>query len=242
MKSVNVPRIGLRYWAILCLASIAGCNSGDFVAFYLHFGTWRGLAPLALLLALLVWGEARSRWRSEFWYWAAILVIRTAATNFADLSTHTLRLPYPWVIVGFETLLVLTVLPVPARAEGVAGTQTPPTGGFYWLSMMVAGALGTAIGDCVEDYFHLGSGLGTLALLPPLLLVWAAGMPSGWRPKAAYWFAVVMIRAAGTAAGDYLGFSGLGMPIQWATLASVGVMALAIAVWPRGDRAAAAVG
>ena len=52
MHGGGVPSIGARYWVAISLASIAGCNLGDFVSLYLHLGHWRGLLPLAVLLGV----------------------------------------------------------------------------------------------------------------------------------------------------------------------------------------------
>ncbi len=80
----SIPVIGQRYWSALCLASIFGCNLGDFFAADLRLGHWRGLPVLAAALTLILLAERRVRRRSEAWYWLAIVVIRTAATNLAD--------------------------------------------------------------------------------------------------------------------------------------------------------------
>ena len=51
MQPRHLPRLGLRFWAALCLASIFGANMGDFFAHDLGLGHVRGLPFLALALA-----------------------------------------------------------------------------------------------------------------------------------------------------------------------------------------------
>jgi uncharacterized membrane-anchored protein len=46
------------------------------------------------LFLLVLWAERRTRIPTEAYYWLAIIVLRTAATNLADLSTHDLKLGY----------------------------------------------------------------------------------------------------------------------------------------------------
>ena len=39
-------------------------------------------------------------------------MIRTAATNLADLATNTFNIEFPWVIAILEVLQMLVVLPL----------------------------------------------------------------------------------------------------------------------------------
>jgi uncharacterized membrane-anchored protein len=228
MRPDSVPAIGVRYWIVISLASIAGCNTGDFVAGYLHLGHWHGLLPLAIVFALLAFGERQSSRASEAWYWAVIIVIRTAATNLADLADDNFNIEFSWTIAVLEVLQVLAVLQLAPRLAptGSAGAVRPVVDGWYWASMLVAGTLGTAIGDCAAREFKLGAGYATLVLTPVLLAVLAIGNRSNWS-KASYWFAIVAVRAAGTTAGDFLAFrTGLGLAACTACTCTVFVATL----------------
>ena len=230
MSPASVPAVDARYWVAISLASVAGCNMGDLVSLYLHLGHWLGLIPLAALFAALIFGQRRARRPSEAWYWAAILTLRTAATNLADLATHTFGLEYAWVIAALEALQVLAVLRVAPRPPG---GRRPVVDGWYWAAMLTAGTLGTAIGDGVAESLRLGTGVGTLALSAALLAVLALGARGGWRTRAAYWLAIVAVRSAGTTAGDFIAYHdggvglGWGLPLSTAvtTAAFVGVLA-----------------
>jgi uncharacterized membrane-anchored protein len=116
------------------------------------------------------------------------IVLRTAATNLADLATHTLRLPYPWVIAALALTQVLVILPVLPRlpAPNGPGPGRPAVEGWYWASLLNAGTLGTALGDGVAEDLRLGTGWGTLALAAITLAVIALGARSHWRTKAGY--------------------------------------------------------
>jgi len=230
LRPASTPVVDARYWVAISLASIAGCNMGDLVSLYLHVGHWLGLIPLAALFAGLILAERRARRGGEAWYWAAILALRTAATNLADLATHTFGLEYAWVIAALEALQALTVLAVtPRPPEG----RRPIVDGWYWAAMLTAGTLGTAIGDGVAESLGLGTGWGTLVLTAALLAILALGAPGAWRTRAAYWFAIVAVRSAGTTAGDFLAYHdggvglGWGLPLSTAltTAAFVGVLA-----------------
>jgi hypothetical protein len=214
MQLANNPTLGPRFWTAIIVASVFGANLGDFASHVLHLGHVRGLPVLAVLLAGVLVAERRGPWRGEAWYWAAIVIVRTAATNLADLATHDLHLAYPRVIAGLAVLMVLLARRGGRRAS--AGGP-PATDGWYWATMLTAGTLGTAIGDFTSDDLGIGSGLGTVVLGAILASVLGWASRSRWSTRLAYWGCIVAVRSAGTTAGDFCAFGhglGLGLPLS----------------------------
>jgi uncharacterized membrane-anchored protein len=208
MRGANVPAVDGRYWSAITLASIFGCNLGDCLSFYVHWNHWIGLAPLAAIFAALLFGARRSTHATQAWYWAVVIVLRAAATNLADLATHTFEWPYLRVILGLiviQAVVVWRVWPRPILPEGEPSGR-PVTTGWYWISLLTAGTLGTAIGDWSAEALHLGTGYAMLVLGAIFAVVLALGKQSRWTTKFAYWSAIIAVRAAGTTAGDWLAF------------------------------------
>ncbi len=194
-----MPAIGPRYWAALCLASVFGCNLGDLFSSGFRLGHWRGLPVLACAFALALAAERRSRRPSEAWYWLAIIIVRTAATNLADLVVHDLRLPCPLAAAALAVLLAGLAAGSQARA-GRDGL--PAANGWFWAAMLAAGTLGTAAGD------FLAHGLGLAVATGATAAVAAAALALRRAPALAqamtFWLAVAAIRTWGTNAGDWL--------------------------------------
>ena len=105
MQPIHLPTAGARYWAALCIASIFGANMGDFFARNIGLGHVDGLPFLALALAVVIIVERFDRLQHQWYYWTAIIIVRTAATNFADFASGDLKLPRIWVIGALTTLL-----------------------------------------------------------------------------------------------------------------------------------------
>src|SRR5262249_19313582 len=164
MSPKNLPAIDARYWTAILAASMCGANTGDFASRILGLGHTRGLLPLALIFLLIVWAETRSKVATEAYYWLAIIVLRTAATNLADLGTHDLKLGYMLCMAGLVGLMVVMLLIDRARGVapvGIAGADgrwrtLPATDMSYWITMLAAGTLGTAAGDWVAEETPLG--------------------------------------------------------------------------------------
>ena len=236
MKTIHLPTLGPAYWAIISVASVFGANLGDFVSHDLHGGHWRGLLPLLLILLGILAAERRSTRPTTLFYWLAIIAVRTAATNLADLFTHDFHLPYPWAVAGMAVLLAATVL---AAGRGTTGTSgLPQPGGLYWLGMLLAGTLGTAIGDGTADEIGLGVLQGSLVLGLITAGLFGLRTRAATAVAATYWITVVGVRAAGTTLGD---LSAHNLGLEWSTLASLVVFCGLLAVLGAGRTASPAM-
>jgi uncharacterized membrane-anchored protein len=210
MQQYHVPLLGLRYWVALCLASVFGANMGDFFAHNLGLGHVGGLPFLAIALAVVFVLERFDRTAHEAFYWLAIVVVRTAATNLADFFSGDLRLPRPWVMAGLAVLLALSVAAAWQLSWRDAANKADAQSNLlradygYWLAMLIAGTLGTVMGDFFSHDLHLGNAVASLvlsALLAPFLVLGARQLL--WSLPL-YWTTIVMVRAAGTTVGDLL--------------------------------------
>jgi uncharacterized membrane-anchored protein len=240
MRYANVPAVDARYWTAITLASIFGCNLGDCLSFYAHWNHWIGLGPLAVIFVALLFGERQSAFTTQAWYWTIVIVLRAAATNLADLATHTFEWPYPRVILGLAVIQALVVCPVLPRLISAGNNRTgrPATNGWYWLSLLTAGTLGTAIGDWTAEELHLGTGYGTLVLGAIFAVVLAMGSRLRWTTKAAYWLPIIAVRSAGTTAGDWLAFrddpglsNGLHLGLPFSTALTCALFVATLVVW-----------
>jgi uncharacterized membrane-anchored protein len=124
MQQIHLPTLGARYWAALCLASIFGANMGDFFARNLGLGHVAGLPFLALALAIVIASERFDRSVHQVYYWTAIIIVRTGATNFADFACGDMKLPRGLVIIGLAVALVVALLPAGDSPGGGGQAKT----------------------------------------------------------------------------------------------------------------------
>ena len=198
----SVPAIDARYWTALTLASIFGANMGDFVSHNLHLGHIQGVPYLVVAFALIMLAAGLSRTEWEGWYWLAIVTLRTVATNLADLAAHddkfgTLPVCAIVLILMAATLLIRRIV-----APDPVGVGVPRTDAGYWLAMLSAGTLGTALGDGLADAISLP--IATLVSAVAMALALALRVRPMVGLVVAYWLAVVAIRTVGTNVGDML--------------------------------------
>lgn len=200
----NLPKINANYWMALVAASIFGTNTGDFVAGYLHIGHLAGLPYLALLFGATLLLARRARHSPALHFWAAIITMRTAATNVGD-AFHDFRVPYSVSVSIVLVAFAASVLLYRGVSGNSGGEGTVRVNSAYWLAMMLAGVLGTVGGDCAS--FRIGlTPAGTTCVFGVLIAVSISFFRKRGNLLNAvpYWATVALIRTAGTGAGDAL--------------------------------------
>lgn len=241
MQDRHVPYLAPHYWVVLSIASVAGANTGDFVSQYLGIGHVRGLPVLVLVFAAILAAERREFLLHTTWYWLAVLAIRTASTNIADFLTVDLHLGRPATLVGLA-LTLFAIFPM-ARSEArllmssvlmarPPGRARPVTDAGYWSALIVAGTLGTVLGDWCSTGLGLGGLYASLLLVVVSALVFALHATSWISRLRLYWVTIVLLLATGTTLADLLVRDPrLHLGLLLSTALSVGAMAIAVWWW-----------
>ena len=262
MQKIHLPKIDAKYWAALIIASILGANTGDFLAGPLGLGNYSGLPIIAVIIIVLFVVEKFDRWKHPAYFWATVVLVRTMATNIGDISSDNLHLARPLTILGILVLMGITVFfwAKYNRKHLIDTSNSLSSLPVYWWALLLAGVLGTVIGDfCSYNLPNLLAGKGLETHWIPgagdedgpigfnLNNLWAAlicGVPVAFllyfgskhgkvTHLAYYWTIVVLIRSAGTAAGDFFAHSPIGLPTS---LAVSGVLFVAAILFFPGSR------
>lgn len=215
------------YWFAMLAASAFGTNVGDLWVQALFPDRFTSLASLLAICAASVWYHRRAAASTEAGYWVAIVAMRAAATNLADIITHDLALGY---VLASAVLAVLTLIAARFTDPDLSRSGSPRVDGAYWTAMFIAGVFGTVAGDLIHHNIGLYIASAVLCVaLAALILVRETRAPLS---MLLFWSIVMAERCAGTAVGDALASHravGLGVPI-----ASVCTAALTLAsLWLR---------
>jgi uncharacterized membrane-anchored protein len=209
---------------------------GRFFARNLGLGHVAGLPLLALALAIVIAAERFDRSVHHVYYWTAIIIVRTGATNFADFACGDMKLPRGLVIIGLTAALVAALFASRQFAwrrqsgENKTSDTVLRSDAGYWISMFIAGTIGTVIGDYCSHDLHLGDGGASLLLVPILALVFVIVRNGRFRALPYYWLTIVTVRSAGTAVGDLVaGRTMLGLPLG--TLVTGTLFVVLLVMW-----------
>ncbi len=219
MQTRHRPWIDRRYWSGIIFASIFGTNLGDLYAHDSRLGLGLGLLVLVVLFSVDYWVETKDRAPREIYYWLAIIVIRTGATNIADYLAYRVGIAGPLLVSGLAAIIaMLAWLGRAGRTSSVADPATPvlaETALAYWAAMLAAGVFGTVAGDLCSHLF--GQGPSSLALGSAFVMLLAAAGERAATHVAVYWCVVAVARTSGTCIGDWLAENRmlhLGLPLS----------------------------
>lgn len=242
----KVPEVTILFWVIKLLTTAMGESLSDYLVFsYNPYIVVLGgfLCFLAaLLLQLLV--HKYIPWI----YWLAVLMVAVFGTMAADVTHVVLGVPYA-VSTAVFALALAAVFYLWNRTEGTLSIHTITTHRrefFYWATVLVTFALGTAAGDLAA----YSAGLGFLAAGVVFAAIFA--IPGlgyrflKWNEVSAFWFAYILTRPLGASFADWTGKSPNVGGLGWGdgpVAACLGVL-IVVLVWylavSKKDRSVAA--
>lgn len=207
MQSIHVPKIDARYWAGITMASVFGTNTGDVFAFRSGLGILGGIPILAAIVAVAYILERRDTTKHEAWYWLAIILIRTGATNIADFVCGRRFLGVNRILFSTGLAIFIAVM-VYFQHKKNNKPGIPQTDANYWITMLGAGVFGTAAGDAVIASLGGPEAIGGVYAAVILTSILAALLlfGRGGRIQMLYysWLTICVARTAGTAIADML--------------------------------------
>jgi uncharacterized membrane-anchored protein len=202
----KVPRtIAPSFWGLKVLTTAMGEATSDY--FVNRFDPRAAVVCTAVVFAVVLWWQLRSRTYRTVTYWSAVVMVSVFGTMCADVVHVEFGVPYVVSAIAFALALVV-VFAAWFRVEGTLSIHSIVSTRrelFYWATVTVAFALGTAVGDFTAVVAKLGyfsSGLlfaGLIAL--PALGFWLARMNA----VLMFWIAYVLTRPLGASFADWMG-------------------------------------
>jgi uncharacterized membrane-anchored protein len=202
----KVPEVTIYFWLIKVLCTSVGESFADYINETLGFGlTNTTLAfSAALVLALIV--QFRVRKYIPAVYWLAVVLISVVGTLLTDNLTDGHNVPL-WISSTIFSALLAVVFGIwyfRERTLSIHSIITTPREAFYWLTVLVTFALGTALGDWTVELTGWTPGFSVLlpvGLIAATFIAWRLGAG----PVLTFWIAYILTRPLGANIGDYLG-------------------------------------
>jgi uncharacterized membrane-anchored protein len=201
----KVPEVTIYFWIIKILCTTVGESFADYINETLGFGLTNTTLVFSLaLIATLVVQFRVDRYVPGV-YWLAVVLISVVGTLLTDNLTDGHNVPL-WISSAVFAALLAAVFGIwyaRERTLSIHTIVTTPRESFYWLTVLVTFALGTAVGDWTLEL--TGWSPGTSVLLPlGLILAVLAGWRLGAGPVLSFWLAYILTRPLGANIGDYL--------------------------------------
>ncbi|MCA1719821.1 MAG: hypothetical protein LC779_01490 [Actinobacteria bacterium] len=230
----KVPEVTVYFWIIKVLCTTVGESFADYINETLGFGLANTTIVFSVALALVLAAQFRLRRYVPGVYWLAVVLISVVGTLLTDNLTDGQGAPL-WIstsVFAVALAVVFAVWYVRERTLSIHTIVTTPRESFYWLTVLVTFALGTAAGDWTLEL--TGWSPGAAVLLPGgLILAVLVAWRSGAGPVLSFWLAYILTRPLGANIGDYLGSSrddgGLGLGTFGTTVAFLATILLVVA-------------
>ena len=201
----KVPEITVYFWIIKILTTAMGETTSDFWVSHINpiIAVALGGVGLAIALLLQLWVRRYIAWV----YWLAVVMVAIFGTMIADVIHVALGIPYYVSTTCFMIALAIVFATWYASEKtlSIHSIYTRRRELFYWATVIVTFALGTAVGDLTAVTLHLGyfaSGIMFAILIAlPALAHWLLGL----NEVAAFWIAYILTRPLGASFADWIG-------------------------------------
>ncbi|NBF02856.1 hypothetical protein GV819_11210 [Pseudomonas sp. Fl5BN2] len=216
----KVPEVTLSFWIIKIMSTTVGETCADYLAVDAGLGQAVTSIGMALLLALALFGQLRSRAYTPWIYWLSVVLVSIVGTQITDVLTDKLGISLYVSTAVFAGLLAINFAVWYAIERNLSIRQivTPRRELFYWATVLCTFALGTAAGDLATEALGLGFTLGA-GIFAVLIAVTLAIWRLGGNAVLTFWVAYILTRPFGAALGDLLTqaktYGGLGLGATW---------------------------
>ncbi|MFD7018613.1 hypothetical protein [Streptomyces sp. NPDC059928] len=201
----KVPEVTVWFWVIKVLCTTVGESFADWINTQLGVGLVNTAWIFTAVFAVVLTVQLRLKRYVPFPYWLTVVVVSVTGTLYTDILTDQLNVPL-WVSSAVFSVLLAVVFGVwwlRERTLSIHSVTTLPRESFYWLTVLVTFALGTATGDWTLEL--TGWSPGVSVLLPLGLIAAITGL---WRfganPVLSFWLAYILTRPLGANIGDWL--------------------------------------
>lgn len=225
----KVPALTAVFWVVKILTTGMGESASDYLAqSSIYLPALLGGLGLA---AALVW-QFRTPGYQALPYWTTVAMVAIFGTVAADGMRQLLGLSLPLLTATYAAALAAVLLTW-RQVEGTLSVHSITTSrreAFYWLTVLLSFALGTAAGDLTA--FDLGWGFtNSIAVFAVAILIpWVLHRAGLLGEVAAFWTAYILTRPPGATVADWLGKPfGAGLGDGTVTLTALAIITALVA-------------
>ena len=203
---IKVPEITAYFWIIKVLSTTVGETFADYLNTSLGLGLngTSVVMTIALLVALFV--QFKMTKYVPATYWLCVVLTSITGTLVTDNLTDNVGISLIASSAVFAILLAASFA-LWQRSEktlSIHSIDTPRREAFYWTTILLTFALGTATGDLVAERLAVGYGWSFWVFVGTIGIVAIAMRFKLIGTILAFWAVYVLTRPLGASIGDYL--------------------------------------
>lgn len=202
----KVPELTLFFWIIKVLSTTVGETGADYLAVNLNWGLvsttyWTGVI---LILSLITQLRITKYIASSYWF--VVIMMSIVGTLITDILVDN----YGISLITLSILFIISIIIVffiwykKEKSLSIHSIHTLPRESFYWLVILIAFALGTAVGDFLSESLALGYSLSLGVFIGLIIFVSILYYLKTINSVVAFWLAFILTRPVGASLGDLL--------------------------------------
>jgi uncharacterized membrane-anchored protein len=203
----DFPKINLKYWLLMILATTIGEIVGNLISRNLGLGYSTGSILLISIYVIALTAITLKKGESHIFYWLLIVLGNIAGTNIADFVVISpLNLGTIWgslLVMGVLTAIILVWRFIAPNSSIEKGLDLK-TQFLYWFAILMSSTFGTTSGDFLSNDTPLGALGGSLLLLGLLGIVVLLLFYTKISKELCYWLALVLMHPIGATIGNYI--------------------------------------
>ena len=203
-RLTKVPVITAYFWAVKLLTTAMGEATSDSL---LHnvppiLGVAIGAAGFLFALTLQFSTKRYVAWV----YWSLVAMVAVFGTMAADVL-HKLGVPHLAATLIYGALLIGMFVwwGKSEKTLGMHSIYTVRREAFYWSTVFISFAFGTAAGDMTAGTLELGNFWSGIFFAALFAVPFLGRRVFGWNAVFCFWFAYVMTRPLGASFADWFG-------------------------------------
>jgi uncharacterized membrane-anchored protein len=202
----KVPLVTLGFWIVKIFATTVGETGGDALSMTLRLGYLVSTLIFLGFFVVTLTVQVASRRYHPLFYWLVVVATTTLGTTTSDYMDRTLGLGYikSSIMLFAGVIVVLVVWHFVSGRIEFQNVVSRMDESFYWLTILVANTLGTALGDFTASDTGLGFERGALVFAGLIAVVAALNFFTRVPKSALFWAAYVLTRPLGATLGDTL--------------------------------------
>jgi uncharacterized membrane-anchored protein len=231
----KVPQVTIFFWIIKVLCTTVGETASDYFNETLGMGLLATTIGSGIILAIIMYLQFKSKKYIPVLYWLTVAMVSVFGTLVTDNLTDGLGVPLEFSTIFFSVLLLITFggWYRSEKSLSIHSITTPKREMFYWLTILVTFALGTAAGDLISEGLGFGY-LPTAGIVGGVILFAFTAGKLGLNSILTFWITYIMTRPLGASIGDYLSQDqsngGLGLGTTWTSLIFIALILIIVAV------------
>ncbi len=231
----KVPEVTLIFWFIKIMATTVGETGADYLAVHVGLGTTVTGAVMVVILIGFLLLQLRSDRYVPWTYWVTVVLVSVVGTQITDALTDGMNISLYTSTSVFAVMLaaIFAAWYWSERTLSIHAITTTRRELFYWATILLTFALGTAAGDLATEALSLGFTVGVL-VFGGLIAAVTVAFYLGANAVLTFWLAYILTRPLGASLGDLLSqsqnYGGLGLGTIATSLIFFAIIAVLVVI------------